>query len=405
MPETQLAAPARDENSLAVLIERPEYKNRFGDVMGQRAPQFLSSLLSLSMTTMKDVEPKSIISAAMTAASLDLPINPNLGFAYIIAYKDGNRGGQKFAQFQMGYRGFVQLAMRTRQYRFINACKVFDGELVKYDKLTGELIIAEDKKKSDNVIGYASFFRLTNGFEHSLYMTKEQVDQHAKRYSQAYQKGWKSMWKDDFDAMALKTVLKLNLSKWGVLSVQMEKGLFEDQAVKIDLDAPSHYPDNSEPIPAAQIEDLKSAGATTETPAAAGETTTATPPAAKEKKKATPKKEKLALVTEVPGAGAKPAEGNSQPAAVPAPENNATQLAKKINEAGFMMTDFLVFAVWNKWFDAPEGYFTTAEDGARVPGDPADLEEMVVPEEKAATFIETDNFAMILERLQANRAA
>lgn len=404
MPENQLAA--RDENSLAVLIERPEYKNRFGDVLGQRAPQFLSSLLSLSMTSMRDVEPKSIIAAAMTAASLDLPINQNLGFAYIIAYKDNNQGGKKFAQFQMGYKGFVQLAQRTRQYRFINACRVFKGELVKYDKLTGELIIAEDKKESDEVVGYASFFSLTSGFEHSLYMTVEQVDKHARLYSQAYNKGWKSMWKDNFDAMALKTVLKLNLSKWAPLSIQMEKGMFEDQAVKVDVDASARHIDNLEPMASPQIEDLKSAN---NEPTGSAPTSGEQPPAGespKEEKKGRgrpPKKESLKVEPPSQLASA-PAEKVAIAAVVGASDDSAVlRFTKKLNDAGFMLIEFLVFAVWCKWLDAPDGYFTMEGD-ERIPGDPADLEGLVIPDDKVETFLEPDNWELIVDHLKKRKS-
>jgi recombination protein RecT len=228
---------AENKNALATIVDRPEYKGRFAEVLGKRAPQFISSMLAISnLPHMRDVDPKTILAAAMTAATLDLPINQNLGFAYIVPYK-GN------AQFQMGYKGFIQLAMRTGQYRFINACRVFEGELGRYNKLTGELEIDEEGKKSDTVVGYASYFRMLNGFEHALYMTADQVMAHAKRYSQSFSKGYSSVWKDDFDAMALKTVIKLLLSKWGMLSVQMEKALFEDQAMRVDVDAPATYPD------------------------------------------------------------------------------------------------------------------------------------------------------------------
>lgn len=389
MPESQIVQ--RDENSLAVLIERPEYKNRFGDVMGQRAPQFLSSLLSLSMTSMKDVEPKSIIAAAMTAASLDLPINQNLGFAYIIAYKDNNQGGKKVAQFQMGYKGFIQLAQRSRQYRFINACRVFEGELVKYDKVTGELLVDETLKKSDTVIGYASYFRLTNGFEHALYMTREQVDKHAKQYSQAYAKGWKSLWATDFDAMALKTVLKLNLQKWGPLSVQMEKGIFEDQAVKLDVDAERRYPDNTDPIPPPQIGPGEEKAGTEQTTTATPAETPAAEAAKEDKKRGRPKKaEKLELVPEAKK------ESIQAPGTDLGPK--AAELVKKLNDAGYLTPEFLVFAIYNKWLPTPEG-----QDRENL--DPADVEGVEVPEDKAETFLEPDNFAMIIERLAARRAA
>lgn len=409
MPEGQIVVQ-RDENSLAVLIERPEYKNRFGDVLGQRAPQFMSSLLSLSMGDLKDAEPKSIIAAAMIAASLDLPINKNLGFAYIIAYKDNNQGGKKVAQFQMGYKGFIQLAQRSRQYRFINACRVFEGELVKYDKVTGELIVDEALRKSEKVVGYASYFRLTNGFEHAVYMTREQVDKHAKQYSQAYAKGWKSLWATDFDAMALKTVLKLNLQKWGPLSVQMEKGIYEDQAVKLDVDSEARYPDNTAPIPAPQIEgggEKVVAGSETTTSApTATETTPATaeaPAAAADEKKGRGRPKKAAAKLElVPEAKTEEAATDAAPAttagtAATELQPKAAELMAKLNGVGFLGTEFLMFAIFQKWLPTPEGI-------DREHLDPADVEGVEVPEDRAEQFLEPDNFAMIIEQLTIRRA-
>lgn len=390
----------RDENSLAALIERPEYKNRFHDVMGLRAPQFMSSVLSLQMHTMRDVEPKSIIAAAMTAASLDLPINPNLGFAYIIAYKDNNRGGVKYALFQIGYKGFVQLAMRTGQYRFMNATRIFEGELVKADKLTGELIINQEARKSDKIVGFASYFKLVNGFEHALYMSVEEVTKHGKRYSQSFKKGY-GLWVDDFESMALKTVLKLNLSKWGVLSVQMERAMYEDQGMKRDIDAEVTYVDNADPIPAAQITDRTQApAAPTEAAPAATETPTVETPV---KEKKTPKKKgslKLAAAPDekkekapVPVAAATPAPSEEKPPGGPF----AKKLVEKLNEAGLLLADFVAFAFYQKWLKAPDGYSDDIGD--------VDLSTVIMEEAQVDEFLETDNWLMIVEELQKQKKA
>lgn len=424
-PTGTVATTGGGEETLATLINRPEYRNRFEDVLGQRAGQFTSSLLSLSMTNMRDVDPRSILAAGMVAASLNLPINQNLGFAFIIAYKDKHRGNKKFAQFQMGYKGFVQLAQRTRQYKFINCCLVYDGELVGYNKLTGELEIDEAKRKNDTVVGYASYFKLTSGFEHAHYMTKDQMVKHAKQYSQAFRNNYGG-WVDDFDAMGLKTVLKLNLSKWGVLSVEMEKAFFEDQAVRHDINADPSYLDNPDPIPQAQIGDGPEgddapAGTTaapaTEgaAPAAAGTApATEKPPAEKKgdiKKKPEKKEDKKETPPVKAEGGGKPSltlvePQDKQPAAEPKQEKKAEareigehegKLIAKINEAGYLLSDFLWIAVLNKWLDGPEGY-------DREEGDPADLDGMSVPEDKAAVFGEPDNFNMIIEQMAGRRA-
>jgi recombination protein RecT len=136
------------------------------------------SLVS-SKTNYRDVDPNSVIASAMIAATLDLPINPNLGFAYIIPYS-------KVAQFQMGYKGYIQLALRSGQYKSINATEIHEGELISRNRITGEIIIDEDQKKSDKIIGYVSYFRLMNGFEKTLYMTVDEVTSHGKKYSKSY---------------------------------------------------------------------------------------------------------------------------------------------------------------------------------------------------------------------------
>lgn len=229
--------------SVKSLVESPAYNKRFKDVLGAKAPQFVSSLVQISQTwQLNKCEPNSVIAAAMVAAALDLPINPNLGFAYIIPYKEK-------ATFQMGYRGFIQLAQRTGQYKHINACEVFEGEMVKYDRVKGVLVLDESKRKKDaKVVGYAAFFELINGYEHALYWTDKQVQKHAETYSQAYRAGSDTPWKTNYDQMAMKTVLKALLSKWGPMAIQMQTAVLRDNSIEVDGEV--LYPDNAgEPIP------------------------------------------------------------------------------------------------------------------------------------------------------------
>lgn len=234
------------------LLSTEEVKKRFTEVLGAKAPTFLGSIVSLvsSNTNFHGVDPNSIMSSAFIAATLDLPINSNLGFAYIVPYE--NRDGKK-AQFQLGYKGFVQLALRTGQYETINATEIYDGELVKHNRLTGEIVIDETKRKSDKIIGYASYFKLLNGFEKTYFMTIDEVTAHGKRYSKSFSNP-RAVWQTDFDGMAKKTVLKLLLSKFGILSVEMQKALEVDQAI-VKEDSEVEYPDNpQEPIRAEQVE-------------------------------------------------------------------------------------------------------------------------------------------------------
>ena len=242
------------------LLGNDQVKEKFNEVLKDKAPGFIASITSLvsSSQNFEDVDANTIMQSAMVAATLDLPINPNLGFAYVVPY-----AGK--AQFQMGWKGFVQLALRTGQYRLLNAIEVYEGELISRNKITGEIVLDETKRISDKVIGFVSFFRLVNGFEKTLYMSAEEMEKHAKRYSQTYKstKKWvveQSKWTTDFDAMALKTVIKLLLSKYGILSVQLQKAIQADQAViseTKDGEAVYEYVDNAEEIEAEVVDEKK----------------------------------------------------------------------------------------------------------------------------------------------------
>lgn len=224
----------QEQNTLQSLIQRVDVKKRFEEILGQRAPAFMSSIISAANANqlLRAAEPKSVLSAAMMAATLDLPINSQLGFAHIVPYKN-NKTGITVAQFQVGWKGFVQLAMRTGQYKTMNAAEIYEGELKSFNRITGEIEIDLSGKKSDTVVGYVAFFRLMNGFEKYHYMTREGVENHAKRYSKSYGKDY-GPWASNFGEMALKTVLKALLSKYGILSVQMERAIQSDQGVIID---------------------------------------------------------------------------------------------------------------------------------------------------------------------------
>ncbi len=233
------AALVEATGSLNQLLARVDVKARFEEVLGKKSAGFMSSIISAANANaqLKVADPKTILSAAVMAATLDLPINQNLGFAHLVPYKD-NKAGVTRCQFQIGWKGFVQLAMRTGQYKTMNAVEIYEGELKRYDRVTGEIEIDLTAKKSDVVVGYVAFFRLLNGFEKYHYMTREAVEKHAKRYSKAFSQDY-GPWKSNFDAMALKTVVKALLSKWGILSVQMERAIQADQAVILDPGKPT----------------------------------------------------------------------------------------------------------------------------------------------------------------------
>ncbi len=226
-----------DIATLPNLLASTNVKKKFEDMLGKKAAGFVSSILSAvnSNPKLKKAEPWSVISAASIAASLDLPINPSLGFAHIVPY-----GG--VAQFQIGWKGYVQLAQRTGQYLTINASPVCEGELISNNPFTGEMNLSRESRKSDKVIGYVLFFKLLNGFEKYYYMTKEQCEKHGKRYSDSYSEKW-SWWQKDFDLMGLKTVVKGGLSKWGILSTEMQIAIQTDQAT-VKQDGSYEYPDN-----------------------------------------------------------------------------------------------------------------------------------------------------------------
>lgn len=240
-------------------------------VMGKKAESFITSVTSLvaNNTLLQDCDPLTVMYSATKATALGLPFDPNLGLAYCIPYEN-RRKGVKEAQFQLGYKGMVQLALRSGQFKRLNVTDVRDGEFGGIDLLTGDIRLNYVGDRDDKpVVGYVAYFQLVNGFEKALYWTKAQCERHGKRYSQTYASRTdyvrnSSKWTTDFDAMAKKTVLKQLLSKYAPMSVEMQMGVQADQAV-IHVDDEGNetldYVDN-EPKGAADFADVAEEAAT-----------------------------------------------------------------------------------------------------------------------------------------------
>jgi recombination protein RecT len=224
-------------------FHREDVKAKFAEIMGKRAAPFISSILQVTAqnSLLANADVNSIYQAAMMAAVLDLPINPNLGFAAIIPYNEKVKGKngepdswRSVAQFQIMSKGFNQLAMRSGQFKTLNQTDVRDGEIISRDRLTGHIEFQweQNDAKRDKlpIIGYVAFFELLNGFKKTFYMSVAETTAHGTRYSQTFKKGY-GQWKDNFEAMSLKTVTKLLLSKYAPLSIEMQKGIGADQGI------------------------------------------------------------------------------------------------------------------------------------------------------------------------------
>ena len=229
-------------------------KKRFEELLGKKSVGFVSSVLQVvnGSKALQNADTNTVFQAAMMAATLDLPINQNLGFAYIIPYNESRQiEGQwrqvAVAQMQIGWKGFVQLAQRSGQYLRINVTEVYENQFKSYNNLTEELDANFDIDGDGEIVGYAAYFKLINGFEKTVYWSRAKVEKHAKKYSISYKGAGKTPWKDvdQFHEMAKKTVLKNMLSKWGILSIEMQKAITADQAIIKDVDTEEmSYPDN-----------------------------------------------------------------------------------------------------------------------------------------------------------------
>jgi recombination protein RecT len=208
------------------------------ETLGDKKQEFVANITTLVSNDVKlqECEAKSVIFSALKATALDLPLDPNLGMAYVIPFKNTKKG-IKEAQFQIGYKGFTQLAIRSGQFKTINVRDVREGEIVGEDFISGEMQFKRiEGREGKPIIGYVAYFRLINGFEKMSYWRVEELVEHAKKYSQTYTSQYQnvrdsSKWTTDFDGMAKKTVIKLLLSKYAPLSIQMQSAIKADQAI------------------------------------------------------------------------------------------------------------------------------------------------------------------------------
>ena len=218
----------------------PAVKQKFSEVLDGNGQQFVASLLSIvtNNNLLAKATNESIMTAAMKAATLKLPIEPSLGMAYIVPYNRNEKQGNTWvkineAQFQMGYKGFIQLAQRSGQIRNINCDIVYKEEFLRYDKVYGTLHLKEEQVDSGEVEGYFASLELINGFRKMIFWKKEKVIAHAQKYSKTYDKqigDFKSgtPWKTEFDAMAQKTLIKELLSKYAPLSTELQEAIMAD---------------------------------------------------------------------------------------------------------------------------------------------------------------------------------
>lgn len=240
-------------------LNAPSVKAKFEEMLGKRSSQFMTSITSVVQNNalLQKADVNSIIMGSAVAASMDLPLNANLGYAALVPFnsKDGC-----FAQLQIMVKGWTELFLRSGQCQSIICETVYEGQLVKKNKFTGDYVFDEDAKTSDKIIGFMAYFKLTNGFEKYEYMTIEEVKAHAMRFSQTYKRGG-GIWKDHFEEMAKKTVLKRLLTKWAPKSIEMQRMAMFDQAIvagdinKID-EATPNYVDTDAKKSESHIEDV-----------------------------------------------------------------------------------------------------------------------------------------------------
>ena len=241
----QVKAPVKHK-TLRELFNDPIIKTKVEQLIGKNSATFATSVMQIanSNALLRTADPSSVFNAACMAATLNLPLQNGLGFAYIVPFKN-NKERKVEAQFQIGYKGFIQLAQRSGQFKRLVALPVYKKQLLKKDFINGfEFDWEQEPEKDENPIGYYAYFKLVNDFSAELYMSHDDIVKHAQRYSQTFKKGF-GVWHDNFEAMALKTVIKLLLSKQAPLSVEMQQAVLADQTVVKDVENQEfNYADN-----------------------------------------------------------------------------------------------------------------------------------------------------------------
>ena len=250
---TQNNQPAVAKN-IQQLLQSDMVKGRLQEILGKRSSTFATAVIQIANSNdlLKKAEPTSILNAALLSTTLDLPLNNSLGFAYLVPFNNKQKDGtyRVEAQFQLGAKGIQQLAIRSGQYSELESKVVYEGQVVEDDSFIGYHFDWK-AKSSDKVIGYASYFKLLSGFSTTFYMTLAEIEEHAKKYSQTYKKGFGN-WRDDFDKMARKTVMKLLLNSGKApLSIEMRNAINADQSVVKNYDGEEtidvDYVNNTQP--------------------------------------------------------------------------------------------------------------------------------------------------------------
>lgn len=225
------------------------------EVLHENREAFVASLIDLYGTDayLAQCDAGAVLKEALKAVSLKLPINKQLGFAYIIPYRDNNKGGIQIPQFQLGYKGYIQLAQRTAAYKTMNMDNVYEGELRMVNKLTGEIDL-NGERISDKVIGYFAYIETVNGFSKTLYWSMDKLVGHAKKYSKSYNSG-APIWKTNLNEMGQKTVMRNLISRWGIMTVDMQRAIdyenadLADQAIIADGSVDAETGEILPPIP------------------------------------------------------------------------------------------------------------------------------------------------------------
>ena len=236
------------------ILDGEKMRRRFDELLGKRTPQFLSSLVSMindnpDLQAAFYANSMSVIKSALQAASYDLPIDPSLGYAYIVPYKNK---GKPMATFIIGYKGMVQLCLRTGAYKCVpDAVDVREGELESYNRLTGEAVFNwiedEDEREELPIIGYAGYFQLKNGAEKTIFMTVKQIKKHEQKNRKGEYMG--KGWRENFDAMARKTVIRRLCSKYALMSIEYQNGADKDTMNLATALAAQDYPEDMVEIP------------------------------------------------------------------------------------------------------------------------------------------------------------
>ncbi len=238
---------------ITAYLTRDDVKNQINQVIsGKNGTRFISSVVSAvnNNPALQECTNQSILSAALLGESLNLSPSPQLGQYYMVPFNDKNKG--KVAQFQLGYKGYIQLAIRSGQYKKLNVLGIKEGELIRFDPLNEEievkLIEDEEAREQAPTIGYYAMFEYTNGFRKAMYWSRRKMEAHALKYSKGYQakKGY-TFWEKDFDGMAYKTMVRQLISKWGIMSIDMVSAMDADMAV-INEDGTKDYVDNDDSI-------------------------------------------------------------------------------------------------------------------------------------------------------------